>query len=263
MQIAKMTALVTGATGGIGQAIARDLAGRGASLVLTGRRADVLESLTVELGGRGIVADLSDRRAAALLLEESGPVDILVAAAGLPASGPLTDYSVRDIDRVLDVNLRVPVLMARLAADEMISRRRGHLVFVSSIAGKVTSGGASMYSATKFGLRGFSLALREDLKPHGVGVSAVYPGFIRDAGMYAETDVPLPRGVGTSRPGDVSRAVIRAIERNLAEVDVAPLPVRLGTKVAALAPGLGMRVQRMRGADRFMEQLAEAQRHKR
>jgi short-subunit dehydrogenase len=263
MKIAQMTAMVTGATGGLGQAIARELAGRGASVVLTGRRADVLEDLAVELGGRAIVADLADRDAAAALMEESGPVDILVASAGLPASGPLTDFPLDAVDRALDVNLRVPVVMARLAAEEMVSRRRGHLVFVSSVGGKMAAGGASLYNATKFGLRGFSLALREDLRPHGVGVSAIYPGFIRDAGMFAEANVALPRGLGTHTAADVARAVGRAIERDLPEVDVAPLSLRVGAKFAAVAPGLAARVQRLGGGDRLTQALAEGQRDKR
>jgi short-subunit dehydrogenase len=263
MKIAQMTALVTGATGGIGQAIARELAGRGASVILTGRRADVLGPLAIELGGRAIIADLADREAVAALMEESGPVDILVANAALPASGLLTDYALDALDRALDVNLRVPVVMARLAAEEMVSRRRGHLVFVSSLSGKMASGGTSVYNATKFGLRGFSLALREDLRPHGVGVSAIYPGFIRDAGMFAETGVTLPRGLGTQTPGDVARAVSRAVERDLAEVDVAPLTARVGARIGGMAPGLAARVQRMAGGDRLAQALAEAQRDKR
>jgi short-subunit dehydrogenase len=263
MKIAQMTALVTGATGGLGQAIARELAARGASVVLTGRREDVLESLTAELGGRAIIADLTDRDAATALMDEAGPVDILVANAGLPASGPLTEYSLEAVDRALDVNLRAPVVLARLAAEEMVSRRRGHLVFVSSVGGKMAAGGTSLYNATKFGLRGFSLALREDLRPHGVGVSAIYPGFIRDAGMFAETDVTLPRGLGTHTPGDVARAVSRAIEHDRAEVDVAPLSLRLGARFAGVAPVLTARMARMGGGDRLAQALSEAQRNKR
>jgi short-subunit dehydrogenase len=263
MKIDRMTALVTGATGGIGHAIARDLAGRGATVVLTGRRTDVLEPLAVELGGRAIVADLADRDAVAALMEECGPVDILVANAGLPASGLLTDFALDEVDRALDVNLRAPVMMARLATGHMISNRRGHLVFVGSVASKIAAGGASLYNATKFGLRGFSLALREDLRPHGVGVSAIYPGFIRDAGMFADTDITLPWGIGTHTPGEVARAVSRAIERDLAEVDVLPLPLRLGARVAGVAPGLSARIQRLGGGERITRALAERQRDKR
>lgn len=263
MRIAEATALITGATGGIGQAIARELAGHGASLVLTGRRANVLEPLATELGGRAIAADLSDRDGAVHVVEEAGPVDIIIANAGLPASGPLTDFSLEEIDRAVDVNLRVPIVMARLAAEQMTSRGRGHIVFVSSIVGKVAAGGASLYSATKFGLRGLALGLREDLRPHGVGVSAIYPGFIRDAGMFADARVSLPPGVGTSTPEDVARAVARAIEQDRAEIDVAPLAVRLGVTLGRLTPSLFARVQRRFGAEEFTRALAEGQRDKR
>jgi short-subunit dehydrogenase len=263
MKIAGTTALVTGATGGIGQAIARDLSARGAVVVLTGRRADVLEPLAADLGGKAIVADLADRSAASQLLEEVGPVDIVVANAALPASGLLTEYDLDAIDRAFDVNLRTPVAMARLVVPGMIERGRGHLVFVSSIAGKVASGGASLYNATKFGMRGFSLALREELRSHGVGVSAIYPGFIRDAGMFADANVTLPRGIGTRTPGQVARAVARAIETDRAEVDVAPLSMRFGVLIGAMSPGLGSRIQRMGGAERITAALAEGQRDKR
>ncbi len=263
MKIAGTTALVTGATGGIGQAIARDLTARGATVVLTGRRADVLEPLAAELGGKAIVADLSDREAAARLLDEAGPVDIVVANAALPASGPLTEYDLDGIDRALDVNLRVPIVMARLAAQEMSTRGGGHLVFVSSIAGKVASGGASLYNATKFGMRGFTLALREDLRPLGIGVSTIFPGFIRDAGMFADAKVDLPRGVGTRSPEDVARAVSRAIERDSAEASVAPLSIRMSALLAGVTPNLVIRAQSLIGGDRIAGALAEGQRHKR
>lgn len=263
MKIAESIALVTGATGGIGQAIARELTMRGASVVLTGRRADVLEPLADELGGHAVTADLSDHDDLVRLMDEAGPVDIIVANAALPASGELTGYELDEIDRALDVNLRVPVVMARLATERMVAQRRGHLVFVSSVAGKIPSGGASLYNATKFGMRGFALALREELLPHGVGVSAVYPGFIRDAGMFADAGVTLPRGIGTNSPGDVARAVTRAIDRNTAEIDVAPLSLRFGAKVFGVAPGLAARAQRLGGADRITRALAENQREKR
>lgn len=263
MKIAEASVLVTGATGGIGQAIARELALAGASVVLTGRRGDVLGPLAAEIGGRAVAADLADRDAVVRLLDEAGPVDIVVANAALPASGPLTDYDLDGIDRVLDVNLGAPIVMARLAADRMISRGCGHLVFVSSISGKAASVRASLYNATKFGMRGFALGLREDLRPHGVGVSTVSPGFIRDAGMFADAGVKLPPGLGTRTPRDVARAVIRAIERDRAEIDVAPPLVRLGGLLAAVAPEFAARVQRLAGADRIATAISEGQRDKR
>ena len=119
------------------------------------------------------------------------------------------------------MNLRAPIVMARAAVPGMLERGRGHVVFISSISGKVASEGTSLYSATKFGLRGFALGLREDLHGSGVGVTTIFPGFIRDAGMFADTHVTLPRGTGTRSPEDVAAAVLRAVRDDPAEITVA------------------------------------------
>lgn len=263
MNVRGAKVLVTGATGGIGQAIAVAMAARGAELVLTGRRTDVLEPLAERLGGRAIAADLAERDEVEELLGKAGEIDIVVANAALPASGLLADYTINQIDRSLDTNLRAPIVMAKLAGEQMAARGRGHLVFISSLSGKTASGQASLYNATKFGMRGFALALREDLRPHGVGVSTVFPGFIRDAGMFAEADVELPRGVGTKSPEDVARATIRAIEKNVAEIDVAPFGLKLGAIVGGAAPSLAAAVQRRVGGNKITEGLAKGQRDKR
>ncbi len=262
-QIQGSTILLTGASGGIGQAIARALAARGGRLILTGRRAEVLEPLAAEVGGRALSADLADREAPARLVAEAGPVDILVANAALPASGTLDDYTQEEIDRALDVNLRAPIALAKLLADPLARQGRGHLVFISSLSGKSAQPGGSLYSATKFGLRGFALALREDLRDRGVGVSTVFPGFVRDAGMFAEAGVALPRGVGTRSPEEVAAGVVKAIEGNKAEVDVAPLGLRAGAAISGLAPQLSANVSRLLGNERVTRQLAAGQRSKR
>lgn len=256
MRIAGATALLTGATGGIGQAVARDLHARGAQLILTGRRTDVLEPLAAELGARSLAGDLSDAGDTQRLLDEAGRVDILIANAALPGSGSLESFSVEQIDRALDVNLRAPIVMARVLAPTMAQRGEGHLLFVSSLSGKAPSPQSTLYNATKFGLRGFALALRAELHGSGVGASVVCPGFIREAGMFAEAGVKLPRGVGTRSPEDVARAVAGAIEHNRAEVDVAPLSLRAGAAFANLAPGIAASVTRRTGGDDIATALA-------
>jgi short-subunit dehydrogenase len=257
--------LLTGATGGIGHAIARALASRGASLLLSGRRSELLEPLATELGGRAIACDLSNRSDVDRLAEEaiSAGAEVLVANAAVPASGVLSDLTQAQIDRMLEVNLRAPIALARTLAPSMVSRGRGHMVFISSLAGKVASPASSIYSATKFGLRGFALGLREDLHAAGVGVSVVLPGFIRDAGMFAEANVELPSFVGTRTPDDVAAAVIRAIERNRAEVEVAPAPLRVAANFAALAPQVAARVSRRSGGERIAAEVAAGQIDKR
>ncbi len=264
MQIAGSSVLLTGATGGIGKAIARALSGRGARLILTGRRTDVLEPLTAELDdARAIAVDLSEHEEIDRLVSEAGQVDILVANAALPASGRLDSYTVEQIDRALDVNLRAPIVLAHALAPAMVARGHGHLVFMSSLAGKTATPGTSLYNASKYALRGFASALRAELRGSGVGVSAIFPGFIRDAGMFADAGVTLPRGVGTRSPEDVARAVLAAIEHDRGEIDVAPLPLRLGAVFAGVAPELAGSVSRRMGSEDITHRLGEGQREKR
>jgi short-subunit dehydrogenase len=263
MNLGGRTALVTGASGGLGQAIVRALARRGARVVLTARRVEVLEPLAAETGGRALACDLSDRESLLRLVEEAGPVDVLVASAGNPGSGRIESFTLEEIDRAIDVNLRAPVVLARLMCEGMAERGGGHIVFISSLSGKTGTVRTSIYAATKFGLRGFAQGLREDLRPSGVGVSTVFPGFIRDAGMFHEAGAKLPRYVGTKTPEDVAGAVVSAVERNRAEIDVAPLGLRLGTTIAAFAPELAKNVQRRLGADQLASEMETGQRAKR
>lgn len=256
---------MTGATGGIGAAIARGLQARGTRLLVSGRREAELSSLAEELGAEAFVADLAvaddvDRLAAAAV---DGGVDVLIANAALPASGRLSELSQAQIDRMLDVNLRAPIALARALSAGMVARQRGHLVFVSSLSGKTASPASSIYSATKFGLRGFALGLREDLRGTGVGVSVIAPGFIREAGMFAKTEVKLPPGVGTRSPEDVATAVLRAIESNRAEIDVAPLGMRAGAALGSVAPGLVGWTSHHLGSAKVAAQMAERQRDQR
>jgi len=259
VRLAGRSVLVTGATGGLGRAIAHGLAARGARLVLSGRRRDQLELLAAQLGGRAVAADLADPASVEALIAAAGEVDVLVANAAVPASGRVEAKTAEDVDRALAVNLRAPIVLAQALVPGMAARGGGHLVFVSSLAGKAGAPGMALYAATKFGLRGFALSLREDLHPAGIGVSGVFPGFIRDAGMFADSGATLPPFVGTRTPGQVAAAVVRAIERDRAEVDVAPLGLRVGAALAGLAPGTTARLQRRLGGAAVAEQIARGQ----
>lgn len=257
MQISGAKVLLTGATGGLGQAIASALHARGAELILTGRRVEVLGPLAAELGGaRTLAVDLSDPQDIDRLIAQAGKVDVLVANAALPGTGRLESFTMAEIDRALNVNLRAPIALAHALVPGMVEQGRGHLSFMCSLNSKAATPQTAIYNATKFGLRGFALALRADLRASGVEVSAVYPGFIREAGMFADSGTQLPPGVGTRSPQDVANAVIGAIERNRAEVDVAPLSLRFGSAFAGLAPELAARVSRHMGAERIAGDLA-------
>lgn len=263
MNVSGRTVLLTGATGGIGHAIARRLHAAGASLILTGRRREILEPLAAELGGVAVACDLADPAAVDALIAAHPAVDVVVANAALPASGPLLGFSRAEIDRAMQVNLLAPIAIAHAYAARMAQRRSGHLVFISSLSGKSGAPGTSLYSASKFGLRGFAQGLRADLREVGVGVSTVFPGFIRDAGMFADSGAVLPKGVGSSTPEQVADAVLRAIEHDRAEIDVAPLPMRLGAAFAQLAPQTSATVSRRLGADGISSQIAAGQADKR
>lgn len=258
-----VTALITGANGGLGLAMARALHLRGAKLVLHGRRPETLTAIAEETKARVALADLSRRDEVTRLMAEAGDVDVLVLNAALPASGPLLEFDNDQICRALEVNLTVPILMARDYAERMVAKGRGHIVFISSISGKVAAMGTSMYSATKFGMRGFALGLREDLRGTGVGVTTIFPGFIRDAGMFAQTGVKLPPGAGTRSPDDVAKALVRAVQENPAEIDVAAIEQTVGAWVAHFAPDLVASITRKTDGERMSREMSAAQKHKR
>jgi short-subunit dehydrogenase len=261
--------LLSGATGGIGRAIAEELAGRGAKLMLSSRKRKNLQELARSLPGgarrhKVIVSDLARAGAAEKLIREAGDVDVLVANAALPASGKLDDFSQREIERAVRVNLESPIKMARELAPKLVKKGEGHLVFISSLSGRAATARASLYAATKYGLRGFAFGLREDLHPYDVGVSVVSPGFVREAGMFADSGAPPPPGVGTTTPQKVAKKVVRAITRNRSEIAVAPRRQRALANFAMRHPELAGRITR-RGsmATRVADEVASGQADKR
>lgn len=249
MDIRGRRILLTGASGGLGGAIARELGRRGAHLVLTARRKELLDELAAELGAEVVVADLSDRDDVDELIELSTGVDVLVLNAGIGGDTVIEELTAGQIDTVIDVNLRAPVQMSVAYAQHLLEERRpGQIVLVGSLSGLAASPNTRMYNATKFGLRGFAHSLRQDLDGTPVGVTLVSPGFIRDAGMFAEGGIELPPGVRTKSPQDVADGVVKAIESNPAEVFVSPIELRLGATFATVAPGISAAVQKRVGA---------------
>lgn len=265
MDLTGKTALVTGASGGLGIAIARALHARGVTVKLTARRAELMEELAKELGERAEVlpADLSSADDVRRLAGEADSVDVLVANAGIPGTGRLTEYEPDQIDRVLDVNLGSVVHLTRALLPGMIERGSGHLIFVSSMSGKVASPRSSLYNATKFGMRGFAHAVHEDLRGTGVGATVILPGFIDEAGMWADGGLDTPPGSGGKKPGDVADAVLRALDKNPHEIVVSGFLPRLGGAMYGLAPGMVQAIQRRGGGEETADQLAETQREKR
>lgn len=263
MEIASKTTLLTGATGGLGRAIAQELAAKGAKLVLSARRQSDLEEMAAGLPGTGhrvVVSDLAEPGAVEALVAEAGPVDILVANAGLHGTGRLGGVPEQEIEATLRVNLEAPILLAKALLGPMQERGGGHMVFISSLAGKAASPRSSIYNATKFGLRGFALGLMADLKGGPVGASLVSPGFVRGAGMFAASGAKPPPGIGTATPEQVAFAVVEAIEKRRVEVAVAPRLLRLMAHIGLAMPSLSLLLQTSKTGQRAADGLATGHR---
>lgn len=181
------TALVTGASGGIGGAIARSFAAAGARVALSGTRAGALEALRDELGAQHVVlaCDLGDGGAVDALIGQAeaalGQLDILVSNAGLTKDGLLLRMKDEDWERVMRVNLEAYFRLARTALRGMMKRRFGRLIAISSIVGVTGNPGQANYAASKAGLIGFSKALAQEVASRGVTVNCIAPGFIASA----------------------------------------------------------------------------------
>jgi short-subunit dehydrogenase len=266
MKLDGARALVTGASGGIGAAIASELADHGARVVLSSRSPERLRTVLASLPRDGheiIPADLSSPGGAEELVAAAGEVDVFVSSAGLPASGWLEEYEGDQVARALHVNLEAPMQITRLLLPKLVERGRGHLLFVSSLAGKVPSPGLSIYCATKFGLRGFALALATELSGTRVGVSVICPGFVRDTGMFADSGAELPPAVGSSSADDVAREVRQAIVHGRQEVVVAPRRHRAISHAALMAPRLWRPALSGKAAVETAKQIAAGQAQKR
>jgi short-subunit dehydrogenase len=236
-------ALLTGAAGGLGRHIARALAARGVRLALSGRQAAPLDELCGELRRRGaraepVLADLSDLAQAAVLVEQAeaaiGPIDLLVSNAGLELPAAYPAFTDDELAAITRVNLVAPMVLARHALPGMLARERGHIVTVSSLAGRGGNAYNVLYATTKAGLVGFTRSLRAELDGTPVGAGVICPGFIAGDGMYARmrelgVDAPAaPRGGARDgrerrRRGDRPRSCRHARHR-LADAPAAGRP---------------------------------------
>ncbi|WP_222182960.1 3-oxoacyl-[acyl-carrier-protein] reductase [Geminicoccus harenae] len=185
-------ALVTGATGGIGEAIARALHAQGASLVITGRREEVLAKLAAELGERVqvVVADLAAPDAAERLMKEAeaaGPVDVLVNNAGITRDMLAMRMKDDDWSAVIETNLSAVFRLSRAGLKGMMKRRHGRIINIGSVVGATGNAGQANYAAAKAGLVGMTKALAAELGSRGITVNCVAPGFI-DTAMTQKLD---------------------------------------------------------------------------
>jgi len=267
------TVLLTGASGGLGTHITHALAERGLNLALVAHPGVDLEKLRQTVAAPGIrvltwhtdLRDAAQRRRLVEQVEaELGPVDVLINNAGVEHTAAYHELSETDIEDVLKVNLEAPMMLARLLLPGMLARGRGHIVNMSSLAGKSGPAFQEPYAASKAGLIAFTTSLRATYRGSGVSASVIVPGFV-EAGIYAslkeQSGCSAPALLGTSRPETVARAVIRAIERDTPEVIINPMPVRPLLAFTVFFPKAGAWLADQLGANDFFRNVVEAIRH--
>lgn len=252
--------LLTGASRGIGVYIARALAREGADLVLAARDESRLETVAreCEMSGsevRVVAADVSSNDDRQRLIDEAGDIAVLVNNAGIERPLRFTDLSDTDVAEQIATNLLAPIELCRLALRGMLARGSGVLVNVSSMSGKSPTPFNAVYSATKYGLNGFTAAIEMELKGTGVHAGVVCPSFVAEAGMWANSGETAPRMLPEVPPEKVVDAVL-AVIHGANEVLVTPGPMRPFLALAQLLPGLEDRVLRTMGVFRAFEARA-------
>ena len=243
MKTAGAVAVVTGASRGIGRATARALHERGAAVGLVARSGGELDALARELGSRAATAtaDVADRdqvgAAMTRLSATLGPVDILVNNAGVGAYASMLEEAPATFERLMRVNYLGTVYATLAVLDGMVARRKGHIVNVASVAGKLGAPFEAAYSASKFAVVGMSESLAAEVHPFGVAVSLVNPGPV-DTDFTKARGVPFQRSVPRPvRPERVAELVLRAVEDDRFEQTV-PRWLRTGSIARAIAPSL-------------------------
>ncbi len=242
------TAVITGASSGIGESCARKFVAAGARVVLAARSAEPLQRLVEELGpdvAHAVPTDVSNLDACEHLLEEAtsrfGSIDILVNNAGYNSRGPLEELPMDSMLQILDVNLRGPMMLTKLALPHMRSRDSGTIVNVASLAGRFPLDDEATYSTTKFGLRIFSFAVAEELRNTNVRVSVVTPGpvetgFILDQSII-ETVPPLVFSQPMSTADEIADLVLASAADGARERTKPALSGKIAT-LGYLVPGL-------------------------
>ncbi|MGE5674371.1 MAG: SDR family NAD(P)-dependent oxidoreductase [Mycobacterium leprae] len=231
--------VITGASSGIGEATARELARRGHKVVLAARRVQRLDALAAALSPAEVLVVPTDvtvsgdlEQLARLTMERFGAIDVWINNAGMGGGVPWYEQSPEHIGQVVGVNLTAALLGVRAALPYMRQQNRGLFINIGSVSGSI--GTVGLYSATKFGIRGLSESLRRELAPFGVRVSLVSPGFVRTE-MTQGVNFPMPS------PDTVARAIARLIRHPRREV-VVPGYYRVATALNRLCPALVDRI---------------------
>ena len=264
------TAIITGASEGIGRELTRALGAQGMQLALAARSAERLAMAAAELESAGVralaiptdVTRLDDlQRLVQQTRERWGGIDVLVNSAGIESYHHFQTLPLDRIQATIDVNLTAALLLCRLVLPVMLQGGRGHIVNMSSTAGKRGPAYGAAYGASKAGLIALTQSLRSEYHGSGVSASVICPGFADDGGMYErikqQAGRESPRLMGSTNSRAIARAVVQAIQRDLPELLVNRPPLRPFTVLAEMFPRWGEKLMR-RASIRFLRRIAES-----
>ena len=266
------TALVTGASRGIGPLIAKALAKEGINLILAARSQPELEQVAADIRTMGVrvlavATDVTDREARDALVTKArsafGAVDVLVNNAGVDPQREFHNYTADEVEAIIQLNLTAPIELTRLLLPGMVAQKQGHIVNISSLGGRISFPHTEIYSACKDGLIGFTRVLRADYQASGVTSSVLILGSIGGAGTTARTlqemNLQMPAmGKAFMSPAEaVAKAVVKVLRSDKAELVIMPGPGRLMKAQMDLFPGMGPMMNRRSGVTAQMKRVAD------
>ena len=260
MELKGRNVLLTGGSRGIGPVIAKSLHKNGAKLAITARSEKALNLVASEISDSSssiftVPCDLRDQSQREDLiqtvLQEFGTIDILVNNAGLETEGAYVELPWTAIQETVEVNLLAPMALTRQILPYMLKNRTGHIINIASIASKGGAPYAAVYSGTKAGLAEWTRGLRLELEGTGIQFSTIFPGYIRDVGMFARFGLKSPWIIGSCSPDQVAKAVNIAIKKGRKEKIVNSRPLRYSFVINELSPVIGDWLMRVSGAVDF------------
>ncbi|HBE43853.1 MAG TPA: ketoacyl reductase [Bacteroidales bacterium] len=252
--------LITGGSRGIGPVIAESLKIRGAYVALAARSESGLQDVAERLSKTGskvyiVPVDLNIQSQREMLidsvLKEVGTIDILINNAGLETEGAYVELSWTEIKETVEINLIAPMALVRLLLPSMLKNKTGHIINIASIAAKSGAPYAAVYSGTKAGLAEWTRGLRLELKGTGIHFSTIFPGYVREVGMFARFGKKSPWIIGSCSPEQVAKAVLKAIQKGKIEEIVNSRQLRYSFIINELSPKLGDWLMQISGAVAF------------
>jgi len=255
-----MAVLITGGSRGIGPVVAEALAKQGADIALVARSKTGLDEVATrieEMGVKTLIMPIDLRQPSKReelvtdVMRQFGKIDILVNNAGLETEGAYVELPWPSIQETIEVNLVAPMALTYLVLPGMLERRTGYIVNIASIAAKSGAPYAATYSGTKAGLAEWTRALRLELAGTGICFSTIFPGYVREVGMFAKFGMNAPWIVGSCTPSQVAKAVVNAIEKGRIEKIINSRPLRYSFILNELSPTIGDWLMRISGVVDF------------